>query len=67
MMPLGSSSSQCRHQRMHSSRKPIFGPGTPQFGYMWVHGPIMPLRGPLRFCISRNTGSEYPSVQPVTA
>ena len=40
---------QRSHQRLHSSRKPIAGPGKPLCGSLWPQGPISPLHGDFRF------------------
>ena len=37
--------SQRSHQRSASCRKPIAGLGTAKCGYLWIHGPTMPLTG----------------------
>ena len=46
MTPVAASLSQWSHQRRHSWRKPIAGPGSPSCGNACDHGPIRPLRGP---------------------
>ena len=43
--PVSMPFSQRSHQRSASCRKPIAGLGTAKCGYLWIHGPTMPLAG----------------------
>ena len=54
------------HQRTHSWRKPISGPGA-RSRATCPHGPTSPLRGTSRFARSRKTASTYASAHPETA
>ena len=56
-IPLGSSFSHRSHQRTHSWRKPIRGPGAACCGQAWGHGPISPFLTPR--CPSRKRGTAF--------
>ncbi len=58
MIPVSVSFSHWSHQRRHSWRKPIAGPGWPSCGKACDQGPISPLRGPGRPSIRRGTAFE---------
>ena len=58
VIPLSTPFSHRSHQRRHSCRKPIAGPGAPMCGYRWLQGPTSPMRGPGRSRSRRKTAFE---------
>ena len=56
MMPVSMPFSHLSHQRRHSCRKPICGPGKAKFGYLCAHGPTRPFFGQRRCSSMRKIG-----------
>ena len=65
--PLSSPRSAAPKKRTSSWRKPISGPGLPDSGDVWPHGPISPRERPGTCSSIRSTASRYPSTQPPIA
>ena len=55
MIPVSMPLSQWSHQRTHSWRKPMLGPGSASSGNACAHGPMRPLRGTESPSSSRGT------------